>query len=199
MPKSAPYQPLFLRLIHGLGGILAIGAIITGFWVYDMYDKRFGNLSLPQLSDSQGIHGTFGLFFLLVSVPLAIYSFHWGQKRLIQSDWASRTSRDIGQPIWWITLHRMTNTLMLLATAFAVFTGRTMKEEWLPAGELHHIWYNLHLLGWVLLVLSLLLHILMAVKVGGTPLLLSMVSVRYRPDDSPKLWISRLRQLWKRS
>jgi hypothetical protein len=30
---------------------------------------------------------------------------------------------------------------MLFAATLAVVTGRMMKEEWLPAGEVHHSWY----------------------------------------------------------
>jgi hypothetical protein len=31
MTRSAPYQPLFLRILHGASGILVMAAIITGF------------------------------------------------------------------------------------------------------------------------------------------------------------------------
>ena len=86
MSKSIPYQPLVLRLLHGISGLLATGALITGFLVYNTYDGRFGSVSLPSLPDIQGIHGTFGLFFLLIFPALAIYSFHWGSRRLLFSD-----------------------------------------------------------------------------------------------------------------
>ncbi|MGV0107203.1 hypothetical protein NSTCB13_06062 [Nostoc sp. DSM 114160] len=51
MTRSAPYQPLLLRILHGLSGILVIAAIITGFLVYNTYDRRFGGISFPQIGD----------------------------------------------------------------------------------------------------------------------------------------------------
>ncbi|WP_233258268.1 cytochrome b/b6 domain-containing protein [[Phormidium] sp. ETS-05] len=58
-----PYQPLLLRLLHSVNAFLVIGALITGFLVYDSWDGRFGGLGLSiknrELID---IHGTFGFF-----------------------------------------------------------------------------------------------------------------------------------------
>jgi hypothetical protein len=48
MPRSKPYQPLLLRLLHGVNAVLIIGAAITGFLVYDSWDGRFGGLSLTK-------------------------------------------------------------------------------------------------------------------------------------------------------
>jgi len=45
MSRSAPYQPLLLRLFHNAHALLVLGALITGFWVYNTYDGRFGTLS----------------------------------------------------------------------------------------------------------------------------------------------------------
>jgi hypothetical protein len=193
MPRSIPYQPLVLRILHGVAGLLAIAALLTGYLVYNTYDGRFGALPLPQLPDIQGIHGTFGLFFLLIFPALAIYSFHWGQKRLLQKDFAQRFTQQVGKPVWWVNLHRITNTLMLLAAAFAVVSGRMMQEAWLPAGEVDQIGYRLHLLSWLVMLACLLMHVLMSVKVGGIPLVQSMISVRYRPEDSPTLWAQNIR------
>lgn len=193
MARSAPYQPFLLRLIHGISGFLAIAAVMTGFWVYDIYDGRFGKLSLPPIPDIQGIHGTFGLFFLLSLPALAIYSFYVGYRKLIQADFASKLFQQVGKPMWWMNLQRITNTAMLLAATFAVITGRMMKEAWLPAGELYHVWYSLHLTAWLVMVLAIALHLLMSAKVGGTPLLMSMMSFKYRPEESPKRWWSNIR------
>ncbi len=192
MPRSAPYQPLLLRILHGLSGILVIAAIITGFLVYNTYDRRFGGIPFPQIGDIQGIHGTFALCFLLLLPAFALYSFHAGQKRLVQSDsWRQLTQ--IGKPIWWVSLQRLANTLMLIAAVLAVNSGRMMKEEWLPAGQLDHIWYSLHLSAWVVMVCCVAIHVLMSTKVGGAPLLLSMFSRKFRPEDSPAEWSSRFR------
>ena len=194
MSKSIPYQPLVLRLLHGISGLLATGALITGFLVYNTYDGRFGSVSLPSLPDIQGIHGTFGLFFLLIFPALAIYSFHWGSRRLLFSDFWSRITHQVGRPVWWVNLQRLLNTAMLLAATFAVVTGRMMQEAWLPAGELYHLAYSLHLTAWLVLLLSLMVHIAMSIKVGGVPLLLSMVQLNYRPEESPSLWIGYVRE-----
>lgn len=174
MARTAPYQPFLLRLLHGGSALLAIGAILTGFLVYNTYDGRWGRLPIPKISEIEGIHGTFGLFFLLLLPAFALYSFHAGQKRLIQPQSLSQLTAQVGQPIWWVNLQRLTNTLMLVAATVAVITGRMMQEKWMTAGELHHVWYSLHLLAWVGFIVSLLLHLLMSARVGGAPLLLSM-------------------------
>jgi hypothetical protein len=198
MPRSRPYQPLLLRLLHGVNALIALLAIVTSFLVYNTYDGRFGKLPLPQIEDIIGIHGTFGLTFLLVMPPLALYSFHAGQKRLVQADSFQKLTQ-IGKPIWWYSLHRIVNTVILLAATWALISGRMMKEEWLPAGEFNHIWYSLHLVGWVLLVSCLTIHLLMIVKVGGVPLMVSMFELKYRVEDSPSTWLEKIRSLLRRS
>ncbi|MBD2530506.1 cytochrome b/b6 domain-containing protein [Nostoc flagelliforme FACHB-838] len=192
MPRSAHYQPLLLRILHSASGILVIAAIITGFLVYNTYDRRFGKIPFPQIADIQGIHGTFALFFLLLLPAFALYSFHAGQKRLLQSD-SLRQLTQVGRPIWWVSLQRLANTLMLIAAVLAVNSGRMMKEEWLPTLQLHHIWYSLHLCAWVVMVCCVAIHVLMSTKVGGAPLLLSIFSWKFRPEDSPAKWSSRFR------
>lgn len=194
MAEETPYQPLVLRLLHGISGLLAIAALISGFWVYNTYDRRFGYLRLPTLPDVQGIHGSLGLFFLISFTGLAIYSLYWGSRRLLFPDFWRRLWHRPGQPVWWVNLQRLGNTLMLLAATLAVISGRMMQESWLPAGEVDQLWYRLHLLAWLLLLLSLVLHLSMAMQVGGRSLLLSMVKVSYRPEDSPALWLAYLRQ-----
>ncbi|AFY44234.1 cytochrome b/b6 domain-containing protein [Nostoc sp. PCC 7107] len=195
MPRSVPYQPLLLRLLHGVSGILAIAAIITGFLVYNTYDGRFGKIPLPQLGDIQGIHGTFALFFLILLPAFALYSFHAGNRRLIQTNSWEQLSQ-VGKPIWWVSLQRLANTLMLIASVLSVISGRMMKEEWLPRGEIDHIWYTLHFTAWCVIVGCLAIHLLMSIKVGDVPLLLSMFSWQVRPQDSPNHWVTRYRAWW---
>ncbi|WP_353930540.1 cytochrome b/b6 domain-containing protein [Okeanomitos corallinicola TIOX110] len=195
MTRSAPYQPLLLRILHSCSGILAITAIITGFLVYNTFDKRFGKIPIPKINPIQDIHGTAGLFFLLLLPALVIYSFHIGQRRLLQADSLQQLSQ-FNRPIWWVSLQRLANTLMLIASVLAVVSGRMMKEEWLPLGELNHIWYSFHLIAWLLMVFCLAIHLLMSAKVGGVPLLLSIISWKFRPEDSPKNWFSSLRSWW---
>jgi hypothetical protein len=182
-----PYQPLLLRILHGLIGGMGLAALVTAFWTYDTYDGRWGRLPLPKLEAIEGIHGTFGLWVLLIFPVFVVYAFRRGQHRLIQPDSLKKLGQ-VGQPIWWYTLHRATNTLTLVGLAFALFSGKMMDEKWLPRGELTHVWYYAHLLSWVVMVVCLALHVLMSAKVGGLPLLLSMIHYRFREKDSPVYW-----------
>jgi hypothetical protein len=63
-----------------------------------------------------------------------------------------------------------------------------MKEEWLPAGEIHRQWYLAHLAAWVCVFISLALHLLMGAKVGGFPLLVSMFNWKIRGEDTLLSW-----------
>lgn len=195
MKSTQPYQPLLLRILHGLTGLFLMAAILTAFWTYDTYDGRWGRIPLPSYRDIEGVHGTFGLWTLLVFPAFVIYAFHRGQKRLVQPDSFIKLAQ-VGTPLWWYTLNRLTNTLALLALTFALFSGKMMDETWLPKGELNHAWYYAHLIAWVIMVAAIALHLLMNAKVGGVPLLLSMLNWQFRDKDSPKLWSSHLSQWW---
>ncbi len=184
---SQPYQPLLLRILHGLTGLLAIAAIITAFWTYDTYDGRWGRIPLPKFTEIESIHGTFGLWTLLIFPFFVVYAFNRGQRRLVQLDSYSKLTQ-LGQPIWWYTIHRLVNTLSILAITFAVFSGKMMSEKWLPQGELNHFWYYAHLVSWLILVACIACHLLMSIKVGGMPLILSIINWRFRSQDSPTLW-----------
>ncbi len=187
MTPSQPYQPLLLRILHGLTGIFLITAMLTAFWTYDTYDGRWGKIPLPAYKDIEGLHGTFGLYTLLIFPAFAIYAFHRGQKRLVQpNSWAKLAQ--INKPIWWYTLSRFANTLTLLALTVALFSGKMIDETWLPKGELDHIWYYAHLISWVIMAIMIALHLLMNARVGGSPLLLSMMNRQFREKDSPALW-----------
>lgn len=192
MSRSAPYQPLLLRILHGVSAILVITAIITGFLVYNTFDQRFGGISIPRIDPIQDIHGTLGLAFLLLLPVFALYSFHAGEKRLLQPDSIQKLTQ-VGKPIWWVSLQRIVNTLMLFASILAVISGRMMKEEWLPVGELDHLSYYFHLIAWVIMLCGLAIHLLMSAKVGGAPLLLSMLSWKFRTGDGPRNWYSDFR------
>lgn len=197
MARSQPYQPLLLRILHGVNAIVIILAIITSFWVYNIYDGRLIKIPLPNIPDIIGIHGTFGVFFLIIFPIFSLYSFHRGQKRLIQADSINKLTQ-VGKPIWWYSLYRIINTIMLLAATWALITGRNMKEEWLPDGNLNEIWYQLHIFAWIILVFGLIIHILMGLKVGGIPLIISMFQWQHRTNDSPKNWWTNIREFMKR-
>lgn len=191
MNRSQPYQPLILRIFHGISAILVIGAIISGFLVYNTFDARFGKLPIPPINPIQDIHGTIALFFLIFLPFFALYSFHAGKNRLIQDNLFANLRR-FNTPILWVNLQRLINTKMLIFAVLAVFSGRMMKEEWLPLREFDHIWYSLHLIAWVIMIFGLAIHLLMSAKIGGAPLLLSMLSWQFREADSPINWYSRL-------
>lgn len=86
MTRFQPYQPLLLRILHGFNGLFLIAAILTAFWTYNTYDGRWGRIPLPAYQAIEGIHGTFGLYTLLIFPAFVLYAFHRGQKRLIRSD-----------------------------------------------------------------------------------------------------------------
>ncbi|MBO3457317.1 cytochrome b/b6 domain-containing protein [Aetokthonos hydrillicola Thurmond2011] len=195
MKLTRPYQPLLLRILHGLTGLFVVAAILTAFWTYDTYDGRWGRIPLPSYREIEGLHGTFGLYSLLIFPAFALYAFHRGYKRLIQPDSFAKLLQ-VGKPIWWYTLNRFTNTFVLLALTFALFTGKMMNETWLPKGELNHAWYYAHLSAWVIIVVAIALHLLINSKVGGVPLLLSMLSWQFREKDSPTFWSGHVSQWW---
>lgn len=199
MATEKPYQPLLFRVLHGVNGLLIILNLLTGFLVYNTYDGRLGKLPIPPLNKIIDIHGTLAKVFLLGVMPIfVLYSFHVGQRRLINDKTLSYLP-DIGKPIWWYNLHRIVNTGLLLAMSFAVLSGGKVKEHWPTLGEFHHLWYVLHLLSWLILFFTVAIHILMVIKVGGLPLLLSMVDNRFRPQDSSVIWLKKIRSFWSRS
>ena len=194
MAQAKPYQTLALRLLHGSIAALIILAIFTGVAIYNIYDGRIGHLPIPAIPRVMGIHKLFGRAFLLVMPFFALYSFYPGRRRLVQADSVSQLA-GVGKPIWWYSLHRIVNTFLLLAATFALVSGREMEEGWLKQGELGHLWYTLHLSSWVMMFGCLAVHLLMSARIGGVPLLLSIVDLKYRFSDRPSLLLQNLR-LW---
>jgi len=197
MPKSRPYQPLLLRILHGAIASLIIIALLTGILIYNVYDVRLGKLLIPDVPRIMGIHKLFGRLFLFIIPFFALYSFHAGQRRLIQADSFNKLL-EVGKPIWWYSLHRFVNTLLLLVSTFALVSGRQVDEGWLKNGDLTQMWYTLHLVSWLVMFLCLAAHLLMSAKVGGAPLIVSMFDVKYRPSDSPETWIKKIKS-WLRN
>jgi Prokaryotic cytochrome b561 len=195
MKFSQPYQPLVLRILHGLTGLFLVAAILTAFWTYNTFDGRWGKLPLPYYPDIEGLHGTFGLFTLLVFPLFMLYAFHRGQKKLLQPDFLAKLNQ-FGKPVWWYNLNRFSNTLIILALTFAVFSGKMMDEKWLPNGELDRVWYYAHLISWVIIIGCIGLHLPLNAKVGGLPLLLSMLNWRFRAKDNPALWSTNIAAWW---
>ncbi len=192
MAPTRPYQSLLLRLLHGAMALLTLLAIASGFWVYNTYDQRWGSLPLPESYYSLDVHGTGALTLFLLMFPFAIYSFHLGDRRL-WSDQSWGQLQQLGSPGFWVALQRLANTLMLLALTAAVITGRMMQENWLPQKELNHLPYLFHLLAWLVVILCLGFHLLFSAKVGGLPLLQSMVMWGRRAKDNPRQWLQNFR------
>lgn len=194
MAQSQPYQPLAFRILHGAIAALIIIAILTGVVIYNVYDGRIGHLPIPVVPKIMGIHKLFGRAFLLAMPFFALYSFDAGRRRLIQENLIKQIQA-VGKPIWWYTLHRITNTLLLLTATFALVSGREMDEGWMSRGELTHVWYSLHLVSWVAIFACLATHLLMSARVGGIPLLLSILNLGHRTNDNPSILI-KIIQSW---
>jgi hypothetical protein len=192
MSRTKPYQPSLLRVLHGVNAILVVFALISGFWVYNTFDGRFGSLPLPQIDPIIDIHGTIALTFWLFAPLFVIYSLWIGRRKLVRKDSIANLTR-VGELIWWTSLQRITNTAMLVAIFLAFGSGKLMDETWLPTGDLTQVAYSLHLIAWVVMLVCLALHLLMSAKVGGFPLLLSMMDLSVTSDDHPKLWWKQLR------
>jgi hypothetical protein len=196
MKGSRPYQPLLLRVLHGFTGIFTIAAILTAYWTFDTYDGRWIGSFLPKFPEIESIHGTFGLYTLILFPLFAIYAFRGGSSKLVQADSLEKLTRP-GKPIWWYSLHRLANTIALFALTFAIYSGRMMDSEWLPKGQLNHGWYYAHLIGWVILTICLLFHLLMSARVGGTPLLLSMWTWRSGDRQDLTGWPRQIARWWR--
>ncbi|MGL5033694.1 MAG: cytochrome b/b6 domain-containing protein [Microcystaceae cyanobacterium] len=192
MSLSTPYQPILLRILHGAIAILTFLALISGFWVYNTYDKRWGSLNLPRLDAIQDIHGTIALTFLLILPVFVLYSFRIGYRRLVQEQ-SFQHLTEIGKPIWWVSIYRIANTLTLLSATLAVITGRMMKEEWLPAGEIFHPWYIAHVTAWFCVLISVAFHLLLGTKIGGVSLLISMFNWQKSSEDKLSNWLKEIR------
>ncbi len=183
----APYQPVLLRLLHLAIALLAFASLITGFIIYDRYDKRFGTLNLSIIRHPLDIHSNIASIFVLALSIFVLYCFHIGYRRLVQGQ-SLRHLQEIGKPIWWISLQHITNTIILLSASFAVATGRMMQSDWLPNNQLDNKWYIGHLLSWLLMIIGIAMHLLMSAKVGGLPLLLSIYNWKVHANDMPNSW-----------
>ena len=77
MSQTTPYQPVLLRLLHSVIALLVFAALITGFMVYDRFDKRFGTLNLPIVPNTQGYswHDRFNIFGSLTTVRFILLSY----------------------------------------------------------------------------------------------------------------------------
>lgn len=171
-----PYQPSLLRLLHAGTALLVMGAWFSGLLVYLSADRR----GLPSIvswvprpaGDWIDIHGTAGVLLLPVAVLLAIYALTLGRARL----------------------RRAGNVLPLAALALAIGSGKLMDEDWLREGVLNHPVYIVHLTAWILVAVSVLMHIGGALLRGGPTLLRSMFRTELRTNDRPGDWPAQIQR-----
>lgn len=197
MARKQPYQSLIFRLLHAAQGILAILGMLTGYWLLNTWDPQLGGLPLPQATDAsiewhEGIGGAFSSAIAL----FVVYSLWAGRRRLIQPKSLGKLIQ-VGKPAWWYALHRLVNTSLLIFGVLAVISGDNMDDDALRNGIFSDWGYTLHVLSWLGMVLGLLLHILLSLKVGGVPLVLSMVNLKVRTTDQPSHWPQRLLHWWQ--
>lgn len=169
-PMAAPYQPSLLRVLHGATALLVTIGWITGLLLLGGFDGRWGRLPFSLDGEWIELHGRVGLLLALVLLLFVPYAITLGAGRL----------------------RRVANSLPLLALALAVGSGLQMESEWLVNHATTPLPYALHLTAWLLLAVSVPLHLIGAVHRGGWPLALSMLSLQLRPHDGPLQWPGQL-------
>lgn len=197
MARKQPYQSLLFRLLHAGQGILSILGMLTGYWLLNTWDPQFGGLPFPLATEANiEWHEEIGGLFSGALAIFVVYSLWAGRRRLVQPKSLSQLTQ-VGKPAWWYALHRLVNTSLLIFGALAVISGDNMNDDALRNGVFSDWGYSLHVLSWLGLVLGLLLHVLLSFKVGGVPLLLSIVSFKVRENDKPSHWLQQLQQWWQ--
>ena len=201
MARTQPYQPFMLRLLHAGQGILAILGMLTGYWLLNTWDPHFGGLPLPDATESAiEWHEEIGGVFSGAIALFIVYSLWAGRRRLIPpKSFKHLTSggKNIGTPAWWYALHCLVNTSLLIFGSLAVISGDDLGQTVLENGVFSDWGYALHVLSWLGLLLCTLLHILLSLKVGGVPLVLSIVSIKIRAKDHPRHRPQRLKNSWQ--
>jgi hypothetical protein len=72
-------------VLHGVNALFIVGAIASGYLVYDSRDGRRGRLGLTTDNRSLiDIHGTIAFDLFFVFVGLAVYSVKVGRSRLVR-------------------------------------------------------------------------------------------------------------------
>jgi hypothetical protein len=169
-PMAAPYQPSLLRVLHGATAVLVAIGWITGLLLLGSFDGRWGRLPFTLDGEWIELHGYVGLVLALVLLLFVPYALTLGAGRL----------------------RRFANSLPLMALLLAVGSGLQMKSDFLVNHATTPLPYALHLLAWLLLAVSVPLHLIGAVRRGGWPLAASMVSLRLLPHDGPLHWPGQL-------
>ena len=165
--------------------------MVTGYWLYNTWDKRFGHIPLPNATESTiELHGEIGGLFIGLCALFVAYSLFAGRRRLVQTKSLQQLGK-VGHPIWWYSLHRVVNTGLLIMGLLIIVSGDALHDDVLEDGTFTDLAYTLHLSAWAGMVLLTLAHVGLSLKVGGMPLVLSMVNTRVRSSDRPTRWPER--------
>jgi hypothetical protein len=163
---AVPYQPSLLRLLHG-GTALVVGlAWSTGLLLLGCFDGRWGRFPFQIDGDWIEFHGHIGVVLAGVLLLFVPYALTLGAGRL----------------------RRPANSFPLLVLGLAVGSGLQMQTDWLVDHRITPLPYALHLTAWLLLAVSVPLHVIGAVRRGGWPLAASMLSLLLKPLDAPSDW-----------
>jgi hypothetical protein len=147
-------------------------AWLSGLLVYSTLDGRWGQLPWHPGGDWVDIHGTIGVLLWPLALLFGLYALTLGRARL----------------------NKAPNAVALLALALAVVSGKLMNEDWLRTGQLDHVVYNLHVLAWLLIAITVVWHLAGVWRRGGTALARSMFLLELRSNDHPQHWPMQ----WKR-
>ena len=197
-----PYQTLIFRCLHGSQGLLATAGMLTGYWIYNTWDQRFGHIPFPGATEAiVELHEGIGGLFVSLCILFIGYSLFAGQRRLVQAKSLQQLGK-VGHPIWWYSLHRFVNTGLLIMGLLIIASGDALSDNVLEQGASTDLAYTLHLVAWAGMVLLTVAHVGLSLKVGGMPLVLSVVNMRVRSSDSPSRWPQRFftwaQQSWQK-
>ncbi|MEI6616958.1 MAG: cytochrome B [Cyanobium sp. ELA507] len=155
----------------GPGGFASLLlAFASGLLLLGSLDGRWGRLPFTLDGEWIELHGRVGVLLALVLPLFVPYALTLGAGRL----------------------RRFANSLPLLALLLAVGSGLQMETEFLVNSATPPLPYALHLTAWLLLAVSVPLHLIGAVRRGGWPLAASMLSLRLLPHDGPLHWPGQL-------
>jgi len=175
-PMAVPYQPSLLRVLHGATAVLVVIGWITGLLLLGSFDGRWGRLPFTLDGEWIELHGHVGVVLALVLLLFVPYALTLGAGRL----------------------RRFANSLPLMALVLAVASGLQMESDFLVNHATPPLPYALHLTAWLLLAVSVPLHLIGAVRRGGWPLTASMLSLRLLPHDGPLQWPGQLLRYFRR-
>jgi hypothetical protein len=134
-----PYQTLIFRCLHGSQGLLAAAGMITGYWLYNTWDQRFGHIPLPQASEAiVELHEGIGGIFVSLCLLFMGYSLFAGRRRLVQAKSLQQLG-NIGHPIWWYSLHRFVNTGLLIMGLLIIVSGDALSDDVLEHGDVNRL------------------------------------------------------------